>query len=47
MYVPIWALSVLATCLLYIGETTEGLVVCLLIGFPEILSHVMNKTKHE
>jgi hypothetical protein len=47
MYFPIWALIVLATCLLYIGETTEGLVVCLLIGFPEILSHVMNKTKHE
>jgi hypothetical protein len=47
MYFPIWALIVLATGLLYIGETTEGLIVCLLIGFPEILSHVMNKTKHD
>jgi hypothetical protein len=25
----------------------EGLVVLLLIGFPEILSLVMNKSKHE
>jgi hypothetical protein len=47
IYFPIWALVVLATCLIYIGETTEGLIVVLLIGFPEILSHVMNKSKHE
>jgi hypothetical protein len=47
MYFPIWALIVVATILLYIGETTEGLVVALLIGFPEILSLVMNKTKRE
>ena len=47
MYFPIWALVVLATVLIYMGETTEGLIVALLIGFPEILSHVMNKSKHE
>jgi hypothetical protein len=47
LYFPIWALIVLGTCLLYIGQTIEALIVMLLIGFPEILSHVMNKSKGE
>ncbi len=47
LYVPIWALVVVGTVLFYIGETTEGLVVLLLIGFPEVLSLVMNKMRDE
>lgn len=45
LYFPIWALIVLATGLFYIEKTTEGLVVLLLIGFPEILHFVMAKSK--
>jgi hypothetical protein len=43
MYFPIWALAVTGTVLFVIGEEIEGLVVLLLIGFPELLSLVMNK----
>ncbi len=45
LYFPIWALIVLATGLFYVEKTIEGLVVLLLIGFPEILHFVMAKSK--
>jgi hypothetical protein len=45
LYFPIWALIVLATGLFYVEKTIEGLVVLLLIGFPEILHFVMGKSK--
>jgi hypothetical protein len=47
MYLPIWALVVVSTILFFMDRLEEGLVVLLLIGFPEILSLVMNKSKHE
>jgi hypothetical protein len=47
MYLPIWALIVVSTILFFMERLEEGLVVLLLIGFPEILSLVMNKSKHE
>ncbi len=47
LYFPIWALIVLATGLFYVEKTIEGLVVLLLIGFPEILHFVMGKSKSE
>jgi hypothetical protein len=47
MYFPIWALAVTGTVLFYIGEPIEALVVLLLIGFPELLSLVMNKLGKE
>ncbi|MCW3999059.1 MAG: terpene cyclase/mutase family protein [Candidatus Bathyarchaeota archaeon] len=47
MYFPIWALAVAGTVLLFLGEHIEGLVVLLLIGFPELLSLVMNKLGKE
>jgi hypothetical protein len=46
MYLPIWALIVVSTILFFMERLEEGLVVLLLIGFPEILSLVMNKSKH-
>ncbi len=45
LYFPIWALIVLSTGLFYVEKTIEGLVVLLLIGFPEILHFVMAKSK--
>ncbi len=45
LYFPIWALIVLATGLFYVEKTTEGVMVLLLIGFPEILHFVMGKSK--
>jgi hypothetical protein len=45
LYFPIWALIVLATGLFYVEKAAEGLVVLLLIGFPEILHLVMGKAK--
>jgi hypothetical protein len=47
IYFPIWALAVAGTVLFYIGEKVEALVVLLLIGFPELLSLVMNKLNKE
>ncbi len=47
LYFPIWALIVLATGLFFIEKATEGLIVMLLIGFPEILHFVMGKAKSE
>jgi hypothetical protein len=47
LYLPIWALVVVSTILFFMERLEEGLVVLLLIGFPEILSLVMNKSKHE
>jgi hypothetical protein len=47
LYLPIWALIVVSTILFFMERLEEGLVVLLLIGFPEILSLVMNKSKHE
>jgi hypothetical protein len=47
MYFPIWALAVTGTVLFFIGENIEALVVLLLIGFPELLSPVMNKMNKE
>jgi hypothetical protein len=47
MYFPIWALTVTGTVLFIIGEEIEALVVLLLIGFPELLSLVMNKIGKE
>ena len=44
MYFPIWALAVTGTVLFVMGEEIEALVVLLLIGFPELLSLVMNKS---
>ena len=43
VYFPVWALAVAGTVLFIIGEEIEALVVLLLIGFPELLSLVMNK----
>jgi hypothetical protein len=47
MYLPIWALAVTGTVLFVIGKDIEALVVLLLIGFPELLSLVMNKMGKE
>ncbi len=47
MYFPIWALAVTGTVLFVMGENIEALVVLLLIGFPELLSLVMNKVGKE
>jgi hypothetical protein len=47
LYFPVWALAVTGTVLFFIGENIEALVVLLLIGFPEILSLVMNKMNKE
>lgn len=47
LYLPIWALVVVSTILFFMERLEEGLVVLLLIGFPEILSLVMNKSKRE
>jgi hypothetical protein len=46
LYLPIWALVVVSTILFFMERLEEGLVVLLLIGFPEILSLIMNKSKH-
>ncbi len=47
MYLPIWVLVMVSTILFFMGKLEEGLVVLLLIGLPEILSLVMNKSKHQ
>ncbi len=47
LYFPMWALIVLATGLFFIERAVEGLIVLLLIGFPEILHYVMSKQKGE
>lgn len=46
LYLPIWALVIVSTILFFMERLEEGLVVLLLIGFPEILSLIMNKSKH-
>ncbi len=45
LYFPIWALVVLATGLFVFERAAEGLIVLLLIGFPEILHFIMAKQK--
>jgi len=47
LYLPIWALVVVSTLLFFMERLEEGLVVLLLIGFPEILSLIMNKSKRD
>ncbi len=47
LYFPIWALIVLSTGLFLIERAAEALIVLLLIGFPEILHHIMGKSKSE
>ena len=47
LYFPIWALIVLATGLFLVERAAEALIVLLLIGFPEILHHLMGKSKEE
>lgn len=46
LYLPIWALVVVSTILFFMDRLEEGLVVLLLIGLPEVLSLIMNKSKH-
>jgi hypothetical protein len=45
LYFPIWALVVLSTGLFLIERAAEAFIVLLLIGFPEILHHLMGKSK--
>jgi len=47
LYLPIWALVMVSTILFFMKRLEEGLVVLLLIGFPEILSLIMNKMNKE
>ncbi len=47
LYFPIWALIVLSTGLFLFEHAAEGLIVLLLIGFPEILHHLMGKSHKE
>jgi hypothetical protein len=47
LYFPIWALVVLASGLFIMDHAAEGLIVLLLIGFPEILHHIMGRSKSE
>jgi hypothetical protein len=47
LYFPIWALIVLSTGLFLIERAAEALIVLLLIGFPEILHHIMGKSKSD
>ncbi len=45
LYFPIWALVVLSTGLFLIERAAEAFIVLLLIGFPEILHHLMGKSR--
>jgi hypothetical protein len=47
LYFPIWALVMLASALFLMEKAAESLIVVLLIGFPEILHHIMGKSKSE
>jgi prenyltransferase beta subunit len=47
LYFPIWALIVLSTGLFIFEHAAEGVIVLLLIGFPEILHHLMGKSHKE
>ncbi|NLE05077.1 MAG: hypothetical protein GX638_09805 [Crenarchaeota archaeon] len=47
LYFPIWSLVVLSTGLFLFDHAAEGLIVLLLIGFPEILHHIMGKAHKE